>query len=122
VGLAEPYVRLSTTLNGRERTAETRQLEARSTPPRFTASAHLILEMLNSNPMLFIRGDEAKEAWRIINLVMKAWTAGGVPMQEYPAGQTPRGPCPDLNGHVPVPRARASGPAAPQNVPSAGRC
>jgi len=37
VGLAEPYVRLSTTLNGPERTAEIRQLEARSTPPRFTA-------------------------------------------------------------------------------------
>ena len=36
VGLTEPYVRLSTTLNGPERTAETQQLEARSTPPRFT--------------------------------------------------------------------------------------
>jgi glucose-6-phosphate 1-dehydrogenase len=31
----------------------------RSTPPRFTAYAHLILDMLNSNPMLFIRGAEA---------------------------------------------------------------
>jgi len=92
VGLTEPYVQLSTTLNGPERTAETRQLEARSTPPRFSAYAHLILEMLNSNPMLFIRGDEAEEAWRIIDPVMKAWTAGGVPMQEYPAGQMPPGP------------------------------
>ncbi len=87
VGLIEPYVRLSTTLNGPEPTAEARQLEARSTPPRFTAYAHLILDMLNSNPMLFIRGDEAEEAWRIIDPVMKVWTAGDVPMQEYPAGQ-----------------------------------
>ena len=62
VGLTEPCVRLSTTLNGPERTAGTRQLEARSAPPRFTAYAHLILEMLNSDPMLFIRGDEAEEA------------------------------------------------------------
>ncbi len=62
LGLTEPCVRLSTTLNGPERTAETRQLEARSAPPRFTAYAHLILEMLNSDPMLFIRGDEAEEA------------------------------------------------------------
>ena len=92
VGLTEPYVQLSTTLNGPERTAETRQLEARSTPPRFTAYAHLILEMLNSNPMLFIRGDEAEEAWRIIDPVMRAWTAGDVPIQEYPAGQMPPGP------------------------------
>ena len=85
--LTEPYVRLSATLNGPERTAETRQLEARSTPPRFTACAHLILEMLNSDPVLFIRGDEAEEAWRIIDPVMKARSAGDVPMQEYPAGQ-----------------------------------
>ena len=48
--------------------------------------------MLNSDPMLFIRGDEAEEAWRIIDPVMKAWTAGDVPMQEYPAGQTPPDP------------------------------
>jgi hypothetical protein len=32
-------MRLFTTLNGPERTAEIRQLEARSTPPRFTAYA-----------------------------------------------------------------------------------
>jgi glucose-6-phosphate 1-dehydrogenase len=92
VGLTEPYVRLSTTLNGPERTAEIRQLEARSTRPRFTAYAHLILDMLNSNPMLFIRGDEAEEAWRIIDPVMNAWSTGDVPMQEYAAGQAPPGP------------------------------
>ena len=92
VGLTEPYVRLSTTLNGPERTAEIRQLKARSAPPRFTAYAHLILDMLNSNTMLFIRGDEAEEAWRIIDHVMKAWTAGNVPLQEYAAGQAPPGP------------------------------
>ncbi len=92
VGLTEPYVRLSTTLNGPERTAETQQLEARATPPRFTAYAHLILEMLNSDPMLFIRGDEAEEAWRIIDPVMNTWAAGDVPMQEYAAGAATPGP------------------------------
>jgi glucose-6-phosphate 1-dehydrogenase len=65
VGLTGPYVRLSTTFNGSERTAGIRRLEARPAPPRFTACAHLILQMLNSSPMLFIRGDEAEEAWRI---------------------------------------------------------
>jgi glucose-6-phosphate 1-dehydrogenase len=67
VGLTEPDVRLSTMFNGPERTAEIQQLQARSTPPRFTACAHLIRHMLNSDPMLFIRGDEAEEAWRIID-------------------------------------------------------
>jgi glucose-6-phosphate 1-dehydrogenase len=35
--------------------------------------------MLHSNPMLFIRGDEAEEAWRIIDPVMNVWSAGNVP-------------------------------------------
>jgi glucose-6-phosphate 1-dehydrogenase len=47
--------------------------------------------MLSSDPMLFIRGDEAEEAWRIIDPVMNAWTAGDVPMQDYPAGAAPPG-------------------------------
>jgi glucose-6-phosphate 1-dehydrogenase len=94
IGLTEPYVRLNTTLNGPERTAESRELETRSTAPRFTAYAHLIQEMLNSDPMLFIRGDEAEEAWRIIDPVMSAWTADDVPMQEYPAGTAAPGPAP----------------------------
>jgi glucose-6-phosphate 1-dehydrogenase len=92
LGLTEPYVRLATTLNGPERTAESRELEARSTQPRFTAYANLILEMLKSDPRLFIRGDEAEESWRIIDPVMKSWAAGDVPMQEYAAGGTPPGP------------------------------
>ena len=69
--------------------AEPRELETRSTPPQFTAYAHLILEMLHNNPMLFIRGDEAEEARRIIDPVMKAWSAGDVPIQEYAAGEAP---------------------------------
>ena len=87
-------MRLAATLNGPERTAESRELEAHATAPRFTAYAHLILEMLNSDPMLFIRGDEAEEAWRIIDPVMNAWTAGEVPIQEYSAGQASPGPPP----------------------------
>jgi glucose-6-phosphate 1-dehydrogenase len=92
IGLNEPYVRLSTTLNGPETTAEVRELHATTTPPQFTAYAHLILQMLHNDPMLFIRGDEAEESWRIIDPVMKAWAAGQVPMQEYAAGQAPPGP------------------------------
>ena len=92
IGLTEPYVRLATTLNGPGQTAEHRQLEARSTPLRLTAYAHLIQEMLEGDPMLFIRGDEAEEAWRIIDPVMAAWAAGDVPMQEYAAGKAPPGP------------------------------
>ncbi|GAA4410384.1 glucose-6-phosphate dehydrogenase [Fodinibacter luteus] len=86
VGLTEPYVRLSTTLNGPDLTAEQRQLETVSPPPPLTAYAHLIREMLDNDPMLFIRGDEAEESWRIVDPVMQAWSAGAVPLQDYPAG------------------------------------
>jgi glucose-6-phosphate 1-dehydrogenase len=92
IGLTEPYVRLTTTLNGPERTAERRELEARSTAPRFTAYANLIQEMLKGDPMLFITSDEAEEAWRIIDPVMNAWSIGDVTLQEYPAGGAPPGP------------------------------
>ena len=92
IGLTDPYVRLTTTLNGPERTAERRELEARSTAPRFTAYAHLIEDMLRGDPMLFITSDEAEEAWRIIDPVMNAWSVGDVPLLEYPAGGAPPGP------------------------------
>jgi glucose-6-phosphate 1-dehydrogenase len=87
VGLAKPCVRLSTTLNGPGRTAGIRQLGARLAPPRFPACAHLIRRVLTSDPVLLSRGGEAEQAWRIIDPVMNAWSAGGVLLQEYPAGQ-----------------------------------
>jgi glucose-6-phosphate 1-dehydrogenase len=92
IGLTEPYVRLSTNLNGPGRAAETRSLETQSTPPQFSAYANLIIEMLQRDPMLFIRGDEAEESWRIIDPVMQAWAADQVPLQEYTAGHLPPGP------------------------------
>jgi glucose-6-phosphate 1-dehydrogenase len=92
LGLTEPYVRLATTLNGPDRTAENRELEVQSTASKRTPYANLILEMLKRDPMLFIRGDEAEEAWRIIDPVMNAWSAGHVPMQDYAAGGPPPGP------------------------------
>ena len=92
IGLTEPYVRLSTTLNGPDRTAEQRQLETTSAAPPLTAYAHLIEHMLHNDPMLFIRGDEAEESWRIVDPVMQAWSSGAVELQEYPAGGAAPGP------------------------------
>jgi glucose-6-phosphate 1-dehydrogenase len=92
IGLAEPYLRLGTTLPSRERAAEHRDLEMRSTPLRRTPYANLILEMLKGDPMLFIRDDEAEESWRVADPVVRAWAAGEVPMQEYRAGEAPPAP------------------------------
>ena len=71
--------------------AETRELVAQTTPPRFDALRAPDPADVPRDPMLFIRGDEAEEAWRIIDPVMAAWSAGQVPMQEYAAGAAPPG-------------------------------
>lgn len=46
--------------------------------------------VLDGNPTLSVRGDAAVECWRIIEPVRRAWKAGEVPLEEYPAGS--RGP------------------------------
>lgn len=89
LGLFEPYVRLSTTLNGPDRQLETRDLEVQAAPPQKSPYANLLLEMFRGDATLFIRGDEAEEAWRVIDPIAEAWSAGRAPMQEYPAGGTP---------------------------------
>ena len=94
IGLAEPYVRLATAITSPDRPPEMRELETNATAPQRTPYANLILMMLGSNPTLFIRGDEAGESWRIIDPVLNAWSAGEVPMHEYPAGTPPPGAAP----------------------------
>jgi glucose-6-phosphate 1-dehydrogenase len=91
LGLNAPYLRLDTTLNGASRLPENQQLEVRSEASGRSAYSNLILQMLRGNPTLFIRGDEAEEAWRIIDPVVSAWAAGQVDMQEYQAGTAPPG-------------------------------
>ncbi|MGX7729127.1 glucose-6-phosphate dehydrogenase [Rhodococcus sp. 2H158] len=92
LGLTEPYVRLSTNLNGPDDRAAHQELELMEPASGRTPYANLLLGMLHNNPTLFIRGDEAEEAWRIVDPVMKAWAADDVPMQEYAAGTEPPGP------------------------------
>jgi glucose-6-phosphate 1-dehydrogenase len=61
-------------------------LHARLEPPALPAYASLLLDILNSNPALSIRGDEAEESWRIVQPVVDAWAQDVVPLEEYPAG------------------------------------
>ena len=80
LGRTQPYVSLSTALNGPGRTAETR-------PPRDAVDAAAVQRLREPgpssaprrDPMLFIRGDEAEESWRIVDPVMQAWAAGPGP-------------------------------------------
>lgn len=89
LGLLEPYVRLSTTVNAPDRQLENRELEMQAAASARSPYANLLLEMFRGDPTLFLRDDEAEEAWRVIDPIAEAWSAGKVPMQEYPAGGTP---------------------------------
>jgi glucose-6-phosphate 1-dehydrogenase len=53
--------------------------------------ARLILDALRGDPMLFARGDEIEEQWRIVDPVVEAWETTADPPQPYPAGS--QGPC-----------------------------
>lgn len=57
-------------------------------PQRPSAYARLLQDILEGDPALSIRADEAEEAWRIVTPILEAWRADEVPMQEYPAGGT----------------------------------
>jgi glucose-6-phosphate 1-dehydrogenase len=67
----------------------------RLTPLTLTAPApasdlppygRILLDLLNGERALSIRGDEAEAAWRVMTPVLEAWRGGRVPLGEYPAG------------------------------------
>ncbi|MEL5955246.1 glucose-6-phosphate dehydrogenase [Streptomyces sp. CLV115] len=67
-------------------------LSARMEPQGLPAYGRLLLDVLTGDPALSIRGDEAEEAWRVVEPVLSAWEKGLVPLEEYPAGSS--GPSP----------------------------
>ena len=54
------------------------------------AYSRLLLDVINGDPILSIRGDEAEEMWSIVEPILSAWSADRVPLLDYPAGS--RGP------------------------------
>jgi glucose-6-phosphate 1-dehydrogenase len=61
-------------------------LTAELPPPEFPAYGQLLLNVLDRNAALSIRGDEAEESWRVVAPVLDGWSRDLVPMAEYPAG------------------------------------
>jgi len=53
---------------------------------RLPSYSRLLREVVAGDTTLSVRGDEAEECWRIVEPVLAAWTAGEVPLEEYPAG------------------------------------
>lgn len=65
---------------------EQTELGAELAPPELPAYGRLLLGVLEGDPTLSIRADEAEESWRIVEPILEAWDKGAVPLLEYPAG------------------------------------
>jgi glucose-6-phosphate 1-dehydrogenase len=78
LGLATERIVLSTT-------------DAAAHESEYSAYEQLILDAVAGDASLFIRGDEAMAAWRIVQPVLDAWASGGAPVA-YAAGSD--GPAP----------------------------
>jgi glucose-6-phosphate 1-dehydrogenase len=55
-------------------------------PRRRIAYERLLLDALAGDTTLFVRRDEAEEAWRWVDGVSAAWAASGGRPKAYPAG------------------------------------
>ncbi len=62
------------------------ELDTGLAPQQIPAYGRLILGVLDEDPTLSIRADEAEESWRIVEPILEAWREGRVPLLEYPAG------------------------------------
>ncbi len=56
-------------------------------PQRISAYGKLLLDILEGDPTLSIRDDEAEESWRIVEPILEHWRTGAVRMQTYPSGE-----------------------------------
>lgn len=54
-------------------------------PQRLSAYARLLVDAMEGDPSLSIRGDEAEESWRIVEPIIDAWRAGTSPLLGYAA-------------------------------------
>lgn len=61
-------------------------MEADFDAGRLPAYGEVLRGVLDRDPALSIRGDNAEECWRIVQPVLDAWRAGEVALEEYPAG------------------------------------
>lgn len=65
---------------------EPASLAAELAPQELSAYGRLLLDILDGNAVLSIRGDEAEESWRIVEPILAAWAEGKVGMAGYAAG------------------------------------
>lgn len=67
---------------------EPAELTLRLAPQDLSAYARLLVEALEGDPALSIRGDEAEECWRIVEPIVAEWEQGTLPLLTYAAGSS----------------------------------
>ncbi|MDO5738998.1 MAG: glucose-6-phosphate dehydrogenase [Ornithinimicrobium sp.] len=65
---------------------EQKELQAELGKPRMLPYGEILGAILDGDPFMTIRGDEAEELWRIVEPVLAEWEAGHVELEEYAAG------------------------------------
>ena len=98
------HISLELNLNGADDPfeLERRTLDIGLPPAPLSAYGLLLAEMLTGERTLSISDVEAEESWRIVEPILAAWTAGEVPLLEYPAGSA--GPEADQQFRAGTPR------------------
>lgn len=61
-------------------------MDASFSGPEAPAYSRVLMDILNGNSTLSVRGDEAEQAWRVLTPVLQGWAEDRVPLKEYPAG------------------------------------
>lgn len=90
LSLGPDRISVGVNLNGRGDpfALERAELDLDLAPQELPAYARLLQDVLDGDPTLSIRADEAEEAWRIVEPVVESWGRGEVPMRTYPAGSS----------------------------------
>jgi glucose-6-phosphate 1-dehydrogenase len=90
LGLDPDRLTLGLNVNGRGDPFDLERLElsAELAPGGLPAYARVLLAVLEGDPVLSIRDDEAEESWRIVEPISEAWSSDAVPLVEYPAGSS----------------------------------
>jgi glucose-6-phosphate 1-dehydrogenase len=89
IGLDGPYgltLRLTGRTTGPPSHLAPLVLDAELSVPELPAYSRVLMDVLDGNSTLSIRGDEAEEAWRVLTPVLQAWADDRVPLREYQAG------------------------------------
>jgi glucose-6-phosphate 1-dehydrogenase len=77
---------LNLTTGGDPFSLERGELSLGLAPQDLSPYARLLLDIIDGDATLSIRGDEAEESWRIVTPVLESWRREAVPLLTYPAG------------------------------------